>query len=193
MQTNICSLSFAVLLSAGLFNDGPLMFTDAEVDQSDTETPTISLHWDSTYLPSTPDPDQTLFPTTEENYNDTDIEVTVPPEVSDLDVTTILTYAAPAIILLLLIPLMIFIVKKKRRKKDKEDMPTSEDIKSPIFEEDTPSVMEIEMDDLDKWMSYMRKGSSRLSTLDEEKHFTESGEFGSLGTFTSGQLRSPCD
>lgn len=31
-------------------------------------------------------------------------------------------------------------------------------LSSPIFEEDTPSVMEIEMEELDKWMSMHRNG-----------------------------------
>ncbi|KAG8507324.1 Transmembrane protein 154 [Galemys pyrenaicus] len=34
--------------------------------------------------------------------------------------------------------------------------------KSPIFEEDTPSVMEIEMEELDKWMNSMNKNGARL-------------------------------
>ncbi|XP_077333176.1 transmembrane protein 154 isoform X5 [Lithobates pipiens] len=37
--------------------------------------------------------------------------------------------------------------------------PPKEDIKSPIFEEDTPSVMEIEMEDLDKWMNNIKKNT----------------------------------
>ncbi|KAF5923418.1 hypothetical protein HPG69_006587, partial [Diceros bicornis minor] len=33
----------------------------------------------------------------------------------------------------------------------------SENVKVPIFEEDTPSVMEIEMEELDKWMNSMNR------------------------------------
>ncbi|XP_022366840.1 transmembrane protein 154 isoform X2 [Enhydra lutris kenyoni] len=47
----------------------------------------------------------------------------------------------------------------------------SENIKVPIFEEDTPSVMEIEMEELDKWMNSMNKNADCecLPTLKEEK------------------------
>ncbi|XP_075054814.1 transmembrane protein 154 isoform X2 [Mixophyes fleayi] len=175
MQTNICSLSFALLFSVGFYNDRALMSPDAEDEQSDdTDNLHITTEQHIPSIPSTPNADQTLLPTTYGGWTDSDIEVTATPEVPQSDVTTILTYAAPAIILVLLIPLIIFLVRKsKRRKKDKEDVPTSEDVKSPIFEEDTPSVMEIEMDDLDKWMSYMKNGGSRLSVLEEEKHFTQ--------------------
>lgn len=34
-------------------------------------------------------------------------------------------------------------------------------LSSPIFEEDTPSVMEIEMEELDKWMNSMNKNGTR--------------------------------
>lgn len=44
-------------------------------------------------------------------------------------------------------------------------------LKVPIFEEDTPSVMEIEMEELDKWMSSMSRNADYecLPTLKEEK------------------------
>uniref|UniRef100_A0A7N5KMG9 Transmembrane protein 154 n=1 Tax=Ailuropoda melanoleuca TaxID=9646 RepID=A0A7N5KMG9_AILME len=47
----------------------------------------------------------------------------------------------------------------------------SENIKVPIFEEDTPSVMEIEMEELDKWMNSMNRNADCecLPTLKEEK------------------------
>ncbi|XP_051054893.1 transmembrane protein 154 isoform X2 [Phodopus roborovskii] len=49
--------------------------------------------------------------------------------------------------------------------------PIGENLKVPIFEEDTPSVMEIEMDELDKWMSSMNRKADYecLPTLKEEK------------------------
>ncbi|KAM9330448.1 transmembrane protein 154 [Gastrophryne carolinensis] len=102
-----------------------------------------------------------------ENVNPEDID---PTEIPTSDITTILMCAAPAILVVLLIPLTIFMVRRKRRKKHKEGSvgPSNEDAKSPIFEEDTPSVMEIEMEDLDKWMSNMKKNSCHLSTLEEE-------------------------
>lgn len=54
-------------------------------------------------------------------------------------------------------------------------MPThelgGETLKVPIFEEDTPSVMEIEMEELDKWMNSMNRNADYecLPTLKEEK------------------------
>lgn len=44
-------------------------------------------------------------------------------------------------------------------------------MKVPIFEEDTPSVMEIEMEELDKWMNSMNRNADYecLPTLEEEK------------------------
>lgn len=44
-------------------------------------------------------------------------------------------------------------------------------MKVPIFEEDTPSVMEIEMEELDKWMNSMNRNANYecLPTLEEEK------------------------
>ncbi|CAN2388782.1 Transmembrane protein 154, partial [Pristimantis euphronides] len=107
--------------------------------------------------------DETLSPSPIDSITEIPSDVTEVTrnitELSDapgLDVITILIYAAPAIILVLLIPIIIIIVRRKRRKKKQEDVPINEDVKSPIFEEDTPSVMEIEMDDLDKWMSNMK-------------------------------------
>nr|XP_021499547.1 transmembrane protein 154 [Meriones unguiculatus] len=46
-----------------------------------------------------------------------------------------------------------------------------ENLKVPIFEEDTPSVMEIEMEELDKWMNSMNRKADYecLPTLKEEK------------------------
>lgn len=39
-------------------------------------------------------------------------------------------------------------------------MPFFPFLSSPIFEEDTPSVMEIEMEELDKWMNSMSKNGT---------------------------------
>ncbi|XP_012996215.1 transmembrane protein 154 isoform X5 [Cavia porcellus] len=46
-----------------------------------------------------------------------------------------------------------------------------ENLKVPIFEEDTPSVMEIEMEELDKWMNSMNRSADCecLPTVKEEK------------------------
>uniref|UniRef100_A0ABM5GJ23 Transmembrane protein 154 isoform X5 n=1 Tax=Pogona vitticeps TaxID=103695 RepID=A0ABM5GJ23_9SAUR len=49
----------------------------------------------------------------------------------------------------------------------------SENCKSPIFEEDTPSVMEIEMEELDKWMNSLKRNECEyLPPVKEEKDCT---------------------
>ncbi|OCT99702.1 transmembrane protein 154 [Xenopus laevis] len=84
------------------------------------------------------------------------------------DLSRTLLFAFPIFILILIIPLIIFIVKHKRVKKTAIGETKNEEKKSPIFEEDTPSVMEIEMEELDKWMNSRKRNGKRLSTLDEE-------------------------
>ncbi|GAB1287657.1 Transmembrane protein 154 [Apodemus speciosus] len=56
------------------------------------------------------------------------------------------------------------------RKQGKNEL-GGETLKVPIFEEDTPSVMEIEMEELDKWMNSMNRNADYecLPTLKEEK------------------------
>ncbi|XP_032079467.1 transmembrane protein 154 [Thamnophis elegans] len=75
------------------------------------------------------------------------------------------------LILVLLIILVIFIVRCRKQKQSQEDELGSENVKSPIFEEDTPSVMEIEMEELDKWMNSLKKNaeSDYLPPVKEEK------------------------
>ncbi|KFP89304.1 Transmembrane protein 154, partial [Apaloderma vittatum] len=84
---------------------------------------------------------------------------------------SILIYVVPAVLLVLLILLIIFFVIHRKRKKSKQDELGSENVKSPIFEEDTPSVMEIEMEELDKWMNSMNKNADCecLPTVREEE------------------------
>ncbi|XP_004469857.1 transmembrane protein 154 [Dasypus novemcinctus] len=96
-------------------------------------------------------------------------------------------------ILMVLIPLILLVFlflsvvllairyKKKRTKQEPSSQGSqnalqtyelgSENAKVPIFEEDTPSVMEIEMEELDKWMNSMNRNadSEGLPTLKEEK------------------------
>ncbi|XP_047573608.1 transmembrane protein 154 isoform X2 [Lutra lutra] len=96
-------------------------------------------------------------------------------------------------VLMVLIPLVLFallflsviiLIIRYKRKKAKQETSSrgsqsalqtcelgSENIKVPIFEEDTPSVMEIEMEELDKWMNSMNKNADCecLPTLKEEK------------------------
>ncbi|KAM6071781.1 transmembrane protein 154 [Theristicus caerulescens] len=84
---------------------------------------------------------------------------------------SILIYVVPVVLLALLILLIIFFVIHHKRKKSKQDELGSENVKSPIFEEDTPSVMEIEMEELDKWMNSMNKNADCecLPTVREEE------------------------
>ncbi|RLW08908.1 hypothetical protein DV515_00002642 [Chloebia gouldiae] len=84
---------------------------------------------------------------------------------------SILIYVVPVALLVLLILLIIFFIMHRKRKKSKQDELGSENVKSPIFEEDTPSVMEIEMEELDKWMNSMnRNGDCEcLPTVREEE------------------------
>ncbi|XP_009923287.1 transmembrane protein 154 isoform X3 [Haliaeetus albicilla] len=84
---------------------------------------------------------------------------------------SILIYIVPAVLLVLLILLITFFVIHHKRKKSKQDELGSENVKSPIFEEDTPSVMEIEMEELDKWMNSMNKNADCecLPTVREEE------------------------
>ncbi|XP_071599048.1 transmembrane protein 154 isoform X2 [Heliangelus exortis] len=83
----------------------------------------------------------------------------------------ILIYAVPVVLLALLILLIPFFVIHHKRKKSKQDELGSENVKSPIFEEDTPSVMEIEMEELDKWMNSLNKNADCecLPTVREEE------------------------
>ncbi|NXA13389.1 TM154 protein, partial [Sapayoa aenigma] len=76
---------------------------------------------------------------------------------------SILIYVVPVVLLVLLILLITFFVIHHKRKKSKQAFcvmlffPPL--LSSPIFEEDTPSVMEIEMEELDKWMNSMNKNA----------------------------------
>ncbi|NWW16275.1 TM154 protein, partial [Falcunculus frontatus] len=80
---------------------------------------------------------------------------------------SILIYVVPVALLVLLIFLITFFVMHHKRKKSKQ----GKLVFFPIFEEDTPSVMEIEMEELDKWMNSMnRNGDCEcLPTVREEE------------------------
>ncbi|XP_036620519.1 transmembrane protein 154 [Trichosurus vulpecula] len=77
----------------------------------------------------------------------------------------------PLLLLLLLPLLVVFLVRHKKRRKSKPDELGGENVKSPIFEEDTPSVMEIEMEELDKWMNSINRNAECecLPTVKEEE------------------------
>ncbi|KAM4706389.1 transmembrane protein 154 isoform 2-T2 [Discoglossus pictus] len=188
MQMYRCALSFALLLAAVVLpsygtqtpseldevsgNDAltHIPFMETSITQSTIRSET-DIPGEST-LPSTRSPFVTDV--TEQNGEDNDLNTTTLTysdalEATSMDMMSILLYVMPVLILLLLVPLIIFFVKRHRRKKHDEETTGNEDVKSPIFEEDTPSVMEIEMEELDKWMSNIKKNGKRLSTLEEER------------------------
>ncbi|NXX46090.1 TM154 protein, partial [Tricholaema leucomelas] len=86
---------------------------------------------------------------------------------------SILIYIVPIALLVLLMMLIIFFVMHHKRKKSKQAFFIMSFflLSSPIFEEDTPSVMEIEMEELDKWMNSMNKNADCecLPTVREEE------------------------
>uniref|UniRef100_A0A2K6A8K8 Transmembrane protein 154 n=2 Tax=Cercopithecinae TaxID=9528 RepID=A0A2K6A8K8_MANLE len=112
------------------------------------------------------------------NINSTDIA----PDENQLQF--ILMVLIPLILLVLLLLSVVFLATYYKRKRTKQE-PSSqgsqsalqtyelgnENVKVPIFEEDTPSVMEIEMEELDKWMNSMNRNADYecLPTLKEEK------------------------
>ncbi|KAM3831312.1 transmembrane protein 154 [Vipera latastei] len=87
--------------------------------------------------------------------------------------TALIIGIAIVVLLVLLIILVIFIVRRHKQKQSQEDELGSENGKSPIFEEDTPSVMEIEMEELDKWMNSLKKNAEcdYLPPVKEEKDY----------------------
>ncbi|XP_051819846.1 transmembrane protein 154 isoform X2 [Antechinus flavipes] len=118
--------------------------------------------------------------------NSFQIPTTSPSPVSEsvLSPEFLLMVGVPLVLLLLLSLLVVFFVRYSKRTKSKP-VPSSqgsqsalqsyelgsENIKSPIFEEDTPSVMEIEMEDLDKWMNSINRNAECecLPTVREEE------------------------
>ncbi|CAK6445885.1 unnamed protein product [Pipistrellus nathusii] len=101
----------------------------------------------------------------------------------------ILMVLVPLVFLALLLISVVLIAINCKREKAKQELPSSQgsqsvlqtyepggdNMKLPIFEEDTPSVMEIEMEELDKWMSMHRNADSEcLPTLKEEKESNHS-------------------
>ncbi|KAM7331364.1 hypothetical protein ACRRTK_010553 [Alexandromys fortis] len=95
----------------------------------------------------------------------------------------VLMVAVPLAVLVILLSVVLLAVYLKSRRHKQEPSsqgsqsvlqtyePIGENLKVPIFEEDTPSVMEIEMEELDKWMSSMARNADHecLPTLKEEK------------------------
>ncbi|KAK7805083.1 hypothetical protein U0070_003016 [Myodes glareolus] len=90
----------------------------------------------------------------------------------------VLMVAVPlaALVILLSVVLLVVYLKSRRHKQEPPSQgsqsvfqtyePIGENLKVPIFEEDTPSVMEIEMEELDRWMSSKnRNGTWRPECL----------------------------
>ncbi|XP_024425062.1 transmembrane protein 154 [Desmodus rotundus] len=101
----------------------------------------------------------------------------------------ILMVLIPLILLATLLLSVVFIMIKYKRKKKKQEASIqgsqsifqtyelgSDNLKLPIFEEDTPSVMEIEVEELDKWMNNLNRNADNecLPTLKEEKESNHS-------------------
>ncbi|XP_006005079.1 transmembrane protein 154 isoform X2 [Latimeria chalumnae] len=92
-----------------------------------------------------------------------------------IHLSTILFIAVPVVLLILLIVVTIFLVKFCRKKKSKKEVdPASENFNSPIFEEDTASVVEIEMEDLDMWLKDSTK-TLEIEPLSMSQEETGSG------------------
>lgn len=109
-------------------------------------------------------------------------------EEDDHPLEFILMVLIPLILLALLFLSMVFIMIRYKRKKTKQESSVqgsqsifqtyelgSDNLKLPMFEEDTPSVMEIEVEELDKWMNMNRNADSEcLPTVKEEKESNHS-------------------
>ncbi|XP_037352543.1 transmembrane protein 154 [Talpa occidentalis] len=101
----------------------------------------------------------------------------------EIQLQFILMVLIPVVLLALLLGTILLLIyyKRKRSKQEPSSQESqnafqtyglgSENLKVPIFEEDTPSVMEIEMEELDKWMNSMNKNDDCgcLPPLKEEK------------------------
>uniref|UniRef100_A0A8C5LFA7 Transmembrane protein 154 n=1 Tax=Jaculus jaculus TaxID=51337 RepID=A0A8C5LFA7_JACJA len=95
---------------------------------------------------------------------------------------TLMVFIPLAVLVLLLLSVVLAATyfKRKRTKQEPSSQGSQsalqtyelgcENLKVPIFEEDTPSVMEIEMEELDKWMNSLNRNADRecLPTLKEE-------------------------
>lgn len=102
---------------------------------------------------------------------------TVNEEENQSDILMLLIPLILVVFLILLVILFVIFYKRKGAKPEPSSQGSqnalqtcelgSENLKVPIFEEDTPSVMEIEMEELDKWMSTKREDC--LPPLKEEK------------------------
>lgn len=112
--------------------------------------------------------------------NSTSTEETVDPP-GQLQFVSMVVVPLAVLVFLLSVILIAIYLKSRRPKREPSSQgsqsvlqtyePVGENLKVPIFEEDTPSVMEIEMEELDKWMNSMTRNADYegLPTLKEEK------------------------
>lgn len=112
--------------------------------------------------------------------NSTSTEETVDPS-GQLQFVSMVVVPLAVLVFLLSVILIAIYLKSRRPKREPSSQgsqsvlqtyePVGENLKVPIFEEDTPSVMEIEMEELDKWMNSMTRNADYegLPTLKEEK------------------------
>ncbi|MEJ1277673.1 transmembrane protein 154 [Cricetulus griseus] len=115
--------------------------------------------------------------TTEALTTDTNSTYTTGPQ-SPMEFVLMVVVPLAALVILLSVVLLAIYLKSKRPKQVQKNHElvftsclTDTVASSPIFEEDTPSVMEIEMEELDKWMNSMNRNANYecLPTLKEEK------------------------
>ncbi|XP_032541839.1 transmembrane protein 154 [Chiroxiphia lanceolata] len=173
---SLITLLSALLLAGGSFGNGPE--NDGSGDGPST-LPTVTVTSHPAMGSSTVNDHETVLVATSATESSFETESTSsgePNAVNDEDSLeaaeqSILIYVVPVVLLVLLILLITFFVIHHKRKKSKQDELGSENVKSPIFEEDTPSVMEIEMEELDKWMNSMNKNADCecLPTVREEE------------------------
>ncbi|CAM5108148.1 unnamed protein product [Eretmochelys imbricata] len=174
-------LFFVLFLAAGSANYGTAN-EDTSGDDSSALNGTVTPSSEISAEYFTTAGDHNLKPAIEptETENNIETENNASTELNDMHndntpetagVPPALMFGIPAVILVLLVLLIIFFVIRHKRKKSKQDELGSENVKSPIFEEDTPSVMEIEMEELDKWMNSMNKNAEGecLPTVKEEE------------------------
>ncbi|XP_002745442.3 transmembrane protein 154 [Callithrix jacchus] len=174
MQAPRAALVFALLIALvpvgrGNYEELELSGDTAEASEIPNEETVLHL---VTFAAVTPTETLTA------NINSTDIA----PNENQLEF--ILMVLIPLILLVFLLLSVVFFATFYKRKRTKQEPSSqgsqsalqtyelgSENLKVPIFEEDTPSVMEIEMEELDKWMNSMNRNADYecLPTLKEEK------------------------
>ncbi|XP_058048705.1 transmembrane protein 154 isoform X4 [Ahaetulla prasina] len=187
-------LSFFLLLLSGVSDFHESVTTMADEHSGDgmsLTVPTTEGSISSVLFSISTNKSEEQNATTPTETENTVIESTSPTEMNGNEPilhTAVIIGIAVALFLVLLIILVIFIVRRRKQKQSQEDELGSENGKRsispsqqvlsssptisplPIFEEDTPSVMEIEMEELDKWMNSLKKNESDyLPAVKEEK------------------------